>query len=184
MSIHDRYASAVHSGNLKPQKDSMAGAEPVRTASKLDVVGAYGLMSKRHRLAGALCRLLLGGDNQAAREVVQELAAMVEYRAYMDGIQIVRVQAEDLGRKVLAWYRNGTCQHCGGLGFEKIQGIPALSGNACKHCDPRHPGKVPFAADFSMEHLSLAWFALGKIEREIALAGPAAMAALAPKLEP
>lgn len=183
MSLHDRYASAVHSGNLKPQKDSMGGADPARTASKLDIVGAYGLMGRKHRLAGALCRLLLGGDNQAARDVVQELAAVIEGRAYRTGVQVTRLQAEDMGRMVLAWFRDGTCKHCGGLGYEKVPGVPALSGNACKHCDPRHPGKVPFAAAFAMERLELAWFSLAKIERELALAGPAALAALAPRMD-
>lgn len=184
MSITDRYATSVSSGNLRPVKESMPdGADPVHTASKLDVVGAFGLMAKKHPLAGALCRLLLGGDDLATRDVVQELAAVIEGRAYRTDVPITRVQAEDMGKRVLAWYRHGTCTHCGGLGFDKIPGTTALSGNACKHCDPRHPGKVPFASEFAMERLELAWFTLAKIEREIALAGPAAMSALAPRLE-
>lgn len=174
-SITDQYASAARSGNMRSKADT--------TRSDSDVVGAFGLMGKQRPLAAALCRLLLAGDDLATRDVVQELAAIIEGRAWRTNVPITRLEAEDMGKAVLAWYRNGTCTHCDGLGFDKVPGVPALSGNACRHCDPRHPGKVPFTAAFPMERIELAWFTLDKIEREIALAGPAAMAKLAPQLE-
>jgi len=184
LSITDSYAAGVSRGNLRPAKESMPdGADPVKTAAKIDVIGAFAFMAAKHPLAGALCRLLLGGDDLAARDVVHELAVVIEGRAYRTNVTITRLQAEDMGKRVLAWYRHGTCTHCGGLGFEKIDGTTSLSGNRCKHCDPRHPGKVAFASEFALERLELAWFALAKVEREIALAGAAAMDKLAPRLE-
>lgn len=157
------------------------GTDPARTAAKVDLLGAFGLMGKQHPLAAALVRLLSGGDNTAAREVVSEMAAVVEGRAYRTSVQITRLQAEDMARMVLAWYRHGTCTPCSGHGFELIEGAPALSGNQCKAC--RGAGKVPFTMQFSIERQELAEWVLAKVEREIAMAGPAAMARLAPRLE-
>ena len=182
MTITDRYATAVRASNLKPSNESMpAGTDPARTAAKVDVIGAFALMGKQHPLAAALVRLLEGGDNTAVRDVVQEMAAVVEGRAYRTGVEITRLQAEDMSRSVLAWYRHGTCKACNGHGFELIDGAPSLSSNTCKAC--KGTRKVPFARQFAMERQELAVWTLAKVEREIALAGPAAMARLAPRLE-
>ena len=182
MTITDRYATAVRASTLKPARESMPeGTDPARTAAPVDVIGAFGLMSRMRPLAAALVRLLEGGDNSAERHVVNELAAVVEGRAYRTGVEITRPQAVAMSQAVLAWYRHGTCSHCGGHGFERVEGAPMLSGSACKPC--KGTGRIPFASQFALERQELAAWTLGKVEREIALAGPAAMAKLAPRLD-
>ena len=182
MTITDRYASAVRASNLKPSKESMAdGTNPAKTATKVDVLGAFGFMGKQYPLAAALVRLLEGGDNTAVRDVVAQMTEVVHGRARRTGVEMTRLQAEDMSRSVLAWYRHGTCKACGGHGFELIDGAPSLSGNTCKAC--KGTRKVPFARQFAMERQELAAWTLAKVEREIALAGPAAMARLAPRLQ-
>lgn len=181
-SITDRYATAVRATSLKASNESMPdGADPVRTASRVDVVGAYGLMGKKHPLAAALARLLLAGDDRAVGDVVREIAAVAEGRAFRTEVEITRLQAEDMGRKVLAWYRDGRCKPCHGLGFEMVEGAPSLSRNLCKAC--KGTTRIGFNQHFSMEHLLLAQWVLGKVERELALGASAAMHRLAPSLQ-
>lgn len=179
--ISDRYAGAVRATSLKSSNETMpSGADPVRTASKLDVIGAYGLMGKKHPLAAALARLLVGGDDRAVGDVVREIAAVAEGRAWRTDVEITRLEAEDMGRKVLAWYRNGRCKPCNGLGFELIAGAPSLSRNLCKAC--KGSTRIGFNQHFSMERLVLAQWVLAKLERELALGASAAMHRLAPSM--
>ncbi len=182
MTIADRYARAVRAPSLKSSAESMPdGADPVKTAASVDLLGAAGLAGKRRPLAMALMRLF-SGDNTAARDIVVLLAAMVISKAWENGEQVViQVEAEDVARMVLAWHRDGVCRPCHGHGYELIEGAPSLSGNACKAC--RGTRKVPFESQFTMERAWLAQWLRARIEREQGFAGAAAMAALAPRLE-
>lgn len=182
MSITDRYATAVRATSLAGNAETMAdGTNPARTANQVDVLGAFGLAAKKRPLAVALTRLF-AGDNHAAREIVRLLAVMVNSKAWhTQGVNVPAVEAEDIGRKVLAWHRDGACKPCGGLGFQIIHGTPSLSGNACPAC--KGSRKVPFNADFTLERLPLALWLRGEIEREQGIAGQAAMRALAPRLD-
>ena len=56
-----------------------------------------------------------------------------------------------------------------------------MDRSSCKFC--RGTGKILFDRQFPITRLELARWLLVEIEREQAVAGPAAMAALAPKLE-
>ena len=185
MKITDRYSTAVHSSNLK--------SKPETTFSDADVLGAAGLAGKAERtlpdgtvirgapLGIALMRLL-SGDNTASREIVAILADSAVGKAWrMDGMKLQRVQADDMARAVLAWYRDGTCKPCGGHGYLLMQGAPSLSEHTCPAC--KGTRKVPFDSAFSLELVLLARWMLAEVEREIAFAGPAAMAALAPRLD-
>jgi len=184
MKISDRYSSAVHSSNLK--------SKPETTFSDADVLGAAALAGKAERtlpdgtvvrgapLGIALMRLL-SGDNSASREIVSILASSAKGKAKRDGMSLKWVQCEDIGRSVLAWFRDGVCRPCGGHGYLLMQGAPSLSEHACPAC--RGTRKVPFDTHFSLETVLLARWLLAEVEREIAFAGPAAMAALAPRLE-
>lgn len=185
MKISDRYATAVHSSNLK--------SKPETTFSDADVLGAAGLAGKAERtlpdgtvvrgapLGIALMRLL-SGDNSASREIVAILSDSAVGKAWrMDSMKLQRVQADDMARAVLAWFRDGTCKPCGGHGYLLMQGAPSLSEHACPAC--RGTRKVPFDSAFPMEQVLLARWLLAEVEREIAFAGPAAMAALAPRLD-
>lgn len=174
----DRYSSAVHSGNLK--------SDPNRETA-LDVVGAAGLAARRSPLAVALLRLFVGDDREA-EQIVTILENMAVGKAYRLGIEITRPEARDMGKAVLAWHREGVCKPCGGHGFDvqngssKVgQGRAVLSATNCKFC--RGTGKILFDRQFPITRLELARWLLAEIEREQAVAGPSAMAALAPKLD-
>lgn len=185
MKIVDRYASATRSGNLK--------SEPGTTFSDSDVVGAFGFAGATTRgkdsdnpwpgqpLAAALQRLFTG-DNRASREIVAILAQGVVTRAWRtEQVKLAQVEAEDMARAVLGWFRHGTCIGCGGHGFKQMQGAPTLSDQECPAC--RGTGKLLFDRQFAMERVDLARWMLAEVEREQAKAGPAAMEALLPRLE-
>ena len=172
MRFDDRYSSAIHSSNLKSKPDTHS--------SDSDVLGAAGLAGKRAPLAMALLRLL-SGDNHASRDVVDIMAGMLDGKAYRMQVELTRVEAADMARAVLAWVRDGVCTPCGGLGFQRIEGAPSLSEHVCQAC--RGTGKRPFEREFPMVRVLLAQWMLAEVERELATAGPAAMAALAPRLE-
>lgn len=81
----------------------------------------------------------------------------------------------------LAWFRNSACQSCGGHGFKIIPGTKTLGDSRCRPCDGT--GKVPLELGFRIEQRELVRWAVAQMEREVAMAGPAAMKALKPLLE-
>lgn len=171
-SITGRYAAAVHTSNL--------ASSPRTTCSPSDVLGAFGIAGRRHPLAVALARLFVG-DNHAAGAIVAILSGMALSRAKREGVKLRPVECDDMARAVLAWHRDGLCRPCGGHGVLRVPGTTTLSDSTCPKC--RGTRKVPFDAQFSVEHLIVARWLQGEIEREAGKAGPAAMAALAPRLE-
>ncbi len=62
-----------------------------------------------------------------------------------------------------------------------IAGTTTIGGDQCPKC--RGTGKVLCERQFPLAQLELARWMLAEVEREMATAGPAAMAALAPKLD-
>ena len=171
MGIADRYASAVHSSDLRSAAST--------TASDSDVIGAYGLASKRHPLAVALARLF-AGDNHAASSLTELLSSMVQRRADSRRIKLHWTHAQDLARSVLAWHRDGRCKHCDGHGYQRIADTPSLSDAASRAC--HGTTKLPFEPQFQAATRPLAQWLLSEIEREQAKAGAAAMVCLAPRL--
>ena len=172
MSIIDRYASAVRSSNM--------GSKPETTRSDSDVIGAAGLAAKHVPLGIALMRLL-SGDNHASGVIVDILAEKAVGKAYRLGNECGRVEATDIARAVLAWHRDATCKPCGGHGVLHIPGTPTLGSERCPRC--KGAGRMPFDRQFSMVRLELARWLVAEVERELAIAGPAAMRALAPRLD-
>jgi len=168
--ILDRYSSAVQSSNLKP--------DPLSIMSDLDVLAAAGLASQKHQLGIDLTRLFSGGR---VEPVVETLADLVMGRAHYLAIKMPRVKAVDIGKAVLAWYRYGTCQPCGGTGFQRVTGTPMLSEINCTHC--AGSGKLPFEQQFQHEVRPLAVWLRAEIDFAQQRAGQAAMKKLAPRLE-
>jgi hypothetical protein len=166
----------VRSKNLKSGPDYTDGE--VETLDDGETLGAAAFAGRKHPLAMALMRLFVG-DNHAAGEVVQIMAVRVWGKAQADGYKLRRVQSEEMAQKVLAWHRDGACRACGGHGYLVIPGTTSIGEVACGAC--RGSGRVPFEREFTMEHLWLARWLLAEVERETAKAGPAAMAALAPR---
>jgi hypothetical protein len=184
--LDERYRAAVHSGNMT--------SDPNTTRSDSDVVGAFGI-ADRHLtrgsdargnhfppapLAVALARLF-AGDNTAGHAIVETMAANLWRQARRQDVKMARVQSEDISRAVLAWFRDGTCKPCGGHGYELAPGAPTLSERECAACGGT--GKRHLEREFLREHRELARWLVVEMERELGRAVPAAMAALAPRLD-
>jgi len=170
MRVLERYTTAVNSSNL--------AVDPRTTWSDTDVLGAAGYAAKREPLGIALTRMFSGGK---VYPVVLILAELCWGRSRHLRIKISRVQAEDISKAVLSWHRDGTCQPCGGTGYQRIAGTPALSEHNCTHC--QGAGRIPFDAQFPEAVRGLAGWLSGEVERSQAAAGSAAMALLAPRLD-
>lgn len=167
--IQDRYASAVHSHDLKSRAET--------TYSDTDVLGAAGLAAKRSPLAIALMRLFAGDD----RDVFTVVRIMTDKVVGKTQGYMPRADAESMARAVLAWFRDGTCRACGGHGFQVIPQTRTLSDIECLACRGR--GKIPFEREFSVVHRDLARWLLAEVEREQAIAGQEAMKKLAPRMD-
>lgn len=171
MRIQDRYATAV--------KSSCLTVDERTTFSDTDVLGAFGLASREHELAVALERLF-AGDNCASASVVAVLAQMIQGKATALRIKVAATQSVTIAQACLAWHRDGVCKPCGGHGVLKIRGTNALGVQECKPC--KGHGKIPFEATIHHGWRDLARWVVAAMERAQAIAGPAAMARLAPKL--
>ncbi len=178
MEAADRYAIAATSSNLKSGPDT-------------DMLGAGAFISKRIRfadtpnarpgspLAVALLRLCTG-DRHAADDLIDTLTGMMVGKAWRVGNEIGHPAASIIARLVVDWFRDPSCKPCGGLGFRVIKHTPTLGAKPCKVCDGAR--KRDFEGMFQRERVHLARWALVELEREMSLAGPAAMAALAPRM--
>lgn len=169
MRIIERYSAAVHSDNLAVDERTVM--------SDTDVLGAAGLAARSEPLGVALTRFFAGGK---AGPVVEELTILVFKRARTVGVKLSQVQAVDLSTAVLGWYRHGTCQPCGGTGYQLIPGTPSL-GDECTHC--HGTGRLPFDRQFHEGTRDLARWLSGEIDRSQTAAGRAAMTLIAPKLD-
>jgi hypothetical protein len=172
MRIQDRYATAIHSSCLT--------VDDRTTYSDTDVLGAFGLASRENELAVALERLF-AGDNGASASVVAVLAQMAQGKATALRIKVGATQAVDIAQACLAWHRDGACKPCGGHGVLKVRGTNALGVQECKPC--KGHGKVAFESVIHHSWRDLARWLVAAMERAQAIAGPAAMARLAPRLE-
>ena len=170
MKFDDRYSSAVRSSNLKSAPDTRM--------SDTDVLTAAGLSAARYPLAFALMRLL-AGQNRGVAEVVEAMARMAFGKSKRLHLAIEWIDAEDMAKMVLAWYRHGRCNPCGGRGYQVIEGTARL-GNQCPAC--HGSGKRNFDDEFALERIELARWLLCELEREIPKGASAAMSLLASEL--
>jgi hypothetical protein len=137
MRVLERYSAAVNSDNLTVDERT--------TLSDTDVLGGAGLAAKSEPLGIAIVRLLADGKPGPAIAI---LAEMVFKRARTLRVKFSQVQADDLSRAVLGWYRHGTCWPCGGTGFQTIPDTP-VQGDECPHC--KGSGKLNFDRMFDRE---------------------------------
>lgn len=167
--ILDTYAGAVARGDLSSDDRS--------TFRGADVVGAFGLAGRKHKLAAALARMFIGGDREA-KEVSAIMTRMLVSKAHDLGEPIGEAAADLIAGIVLEWHRNSTCPMCKGHGFRTVAGElgesrAVIGSQACRTCKGRRVR--PFDPLFPAERLSLARWLRDKVERETALAGPAAL---------
>lgn len=169
MKVLERYNTAIHASSLKPDANT--------TYSDLDVIGAAGLAARYEPMGIALARML-GGGGQG--DVIAVMAEAAFKRARTMGVKVNRIQADDISKAVIAWFRDGRCDPCGGTGFKIIPGTPSL-GDDCPSC--KGTGKLPFESQFRQEWQDLARWLRGEVERSQANAGILAMKKIAPSLD-
>lgn len=193
--IQERYRAAIRTRTL--------ASDPRTVKSPSDVLGAMALADRRltsgwvptgpdgqgytlhngSELAVPLERLF-AGDNRAARAIVEILAGMVWGRAKAQRLKpkVVAWEAFDIARACLAWHRDGRCKACGGHGYELVAGAarPTLSERECQPC--RGLGKIPFEEAFPADRRDLARWLVAEMDRAMGQAGPAAMDALADRM--
>ena len=187
MKITERYASAIKSSNLKTIASTTYG--------DTDVLGAFGIadrrlslginaagvqVSDRRPLAVPLQRLLMG-DSGAAAELVDLLAQGLRGQAKDARIVLTAFSSQKMARAVIAYFRNSACSVCGGHGLEVVPGSNALGSAKCGAC--KGTGKVQIVKAFRQEHRDLVRWAMDRVEEESSRAGPAAMQALADRLD-
>ena len=171
MSLKERYASAVNSSNLSVKYET--------NFSDTDCLAAMGIAARHFPLGAALQRLFVDGK---ARECVDLMAKMARDHSFRIKARISPFQCQRLAEKVLAWYRHGVCTECGGTGKEVIiEPKPHLSDEDCRHC--YGTGRRPFAPNFSAETLEVAMWLRNEVSKHQALAGKAAMLAIAPSFD-
>ena len=122
---------------------------------------------------------LLAGQNRGVAEVVEAMARMAFGKSKRLHLAIEWIDAEDMAKMVLAWYRHGRCNPCGGRGYQVIEGTARL-GNQCPAC--HGSGKRNFDDEFALERIELARWLLCELEREIPKGASAAMSLLASEL--
>ena len=167
----DRYASAVNSSNLSVKAET--------TYSDTDVLTAMGLAARHHPLGAALQRLFVDGK---ARECVDLMAKMARDHSFKVKARMSPFQSQRLAQKVLAWYRHGVCEDCGGTGKEIIiEPKPHLSEDDCQSC--RGTGRRLFEPNFTAETLVVAIWLKDEVSKHQALAGRAAMIAIGATLD-
>lgn len=167
--ILDTYAGAVSRGDLS--------SDDLSTFRGADVVGAFGMAGRKHKLALALARMFVGGDREA-KEVSAIMTRMLVSKAHEWGEPIGEAAADLIAGIVLEWHRNSTCPVCKGHGFRTVAGDlgesrAVIGSQPCRACRGRRVRN--FDPLFPVERLGLARWLRDKVERETALAGPAAM---------
>lgn len=190
-SIINRYASAVHSSNLKVSKE--ADKVDAQSSDDVEVLGAFGLadrdLTRGHTSSGDPVRpaplavplaRLFAGDNNAAYEIVRQLADMAYQHSFDVRVKVGRPVCVDIAKACLAWHRDGVCKACGGHGYSLIPGVPSLSGHQCPEC--AGTGKILLGKVFSAKHMVLAQWLVDEISREAGRAGPVAMRLLSPTM--
>lgn len=194
--VEERYGAAIGSGSVgNDPRTSMSGGDVVAAMGIADRELTQGKTRRRNRetgeveedaikpapLAVSLERLLIGGDNRAAHEIVRKLAERAWAESHAFEIKIGRADCADMARAVLAWFRHGICRRCGGHGFDLIPGTRTHGGVACMHC--KGSGKRALEKEFKAPWRPLVTWLAAEIQREAGRAGPRAMAHLAAKLD-
>jgi hypothetical protein len=180
MSFSDRYSAATRSKNLR--------SDPRTTMSDADVIGAAGLAGRTQRLSMALYRLFTGGDDTSQGNCIRIMTRMLVGKAWhFQQVTLTEIEAEDLAKAALAWFRFGTCKVCGGHGYMVLPGQELGDGRAvlgdspCPAC--KGTGKVAYDSQFKADRVELMRWLASEVERAERTAGAAAMKALGARME-
>ena len=164
MKIQERYSVARNTSNMKSSERT--------TFSASDVIAAAGLTGQQHETAMLLWEVTFRGKTSAKLALVDRL----ERDLTMHMLKTGRVgEPRKVSMAVLAWWLHGTCQPCGGRGYETNLGTPTLSDKVCRHCGGS--GKVPIPQDAAFTWL------VDRLQRFTAHAGGQVMHKLADDME-
>ena len=157
--------------------------------SDSDVVGAMAYADRRlssgedhhtkHPLAVPLERLFRGSRN--SKEVIGILADLIQKKAKRSSQEISAVEAKDMARVILGWFRSPRCRVCGGHGLKIIRGTTSLGHQKCAPC--QGTGTIQLELLYLESKRELVRWAISRMELEAGLAAPAAMTALASKMD-
>lgn len=182
MKITNRYASAIHSSNLKSRDEVYDG--------DTEILGAFGIADRRlssgedhytkHPLAVPLQRLF-NGNGAAASEIIGILAKLIQGKAVRLRVSVTAGQAREIARIILGWFRSPACRACGGHGFKIIRNTTTVGDSRCRPCNAT--GKIQLELLFKERERELVRWAIARMELEAGMAGPVAMKALASQME-
>jgi hypothetical protein len=170
LSLQERYAQAIRSGNLT--------SDPNTTFSDADVLGAMAFADKRlggRRMgAGAVSRYL-AGDTGGASNLVELLSDRLHAEAEKAGSTLPDVEAKDIVRGCLAWLVYGKCEKCNGTRY-------VLLGHhvVCPVC--LGSGKRSFVNGFRSRHLEIAKWLVSEIAADVGVCGAEALRSIAPRV--
>jgi len=131
MKIQERYSVARNTSNLKSEENTVFAAA--------DVISAAGMAAQRHAEALQLWEVAFQGKTSAKIKLIDMLERKLQDH-------MIRASLKGKPRQIcidaVSWYLHGTCQPCGGRGYEINLGTPTLSDRLCKHC--QGAGKLPY----------------------------------------
>jgi hypothetical protein len=130
MKIQERYSVARNATSLKVKVET--------TFAPVDVLAAAGMAANTHKESLMLWEVTFQGKTSAKLACVEMLAKKVAVAMLRNKW---KGDPQRIASEVFAWHLHGTCQPCGGRGYQLILGTPALSDKVCTHCNGS--GKVP-----------------------------------------
>ena len=182
MRIINRYASAIHSSNLKSKAETYSG--------DVEILGAFGIADRRlssgvdhytrHPLAVPLQRLF-NGNGAVAGEIIRILAGMIYGKSIRLKVDMTDGQSRDMAKVILGWFRSPRCRVCGGHGFKIIRNTTTVGDTRCRPCNAT--GTIQLELLFPEKYRELVRYAIARMELEAGMAAPVAMKALASKME-
>jgi len=123
-SITERYAVARNATNLKMKTET--------NFAPVDILTAVGMAGNSNKEAIMLWEVTFQGKTSAKLACVEMLSKKLAAQMIK---QRWKGNPSRIAMEVFAWHMHGTCQPCGGRGYQLILGTPALSDKLCTHCN-------------------------------------------------
>lgn len=135
-SIQERYSTARQTSDLS--------LDPLTSMSPADVLTASGWAAQENEAAMLLWGVVYQGKTSDKLRLVEVLGSQLNAKMGKD--RRLKGDAWKIAAEMLAWFLHGTCRPCGGLGYERTPGTPALSNRLCKVCQGTKRAHYPRSA--------------------------------------
>lgn len=123
-SIQERYSTARQTSDLS--------LDPLTSMSPADVLTASGWAAQENEAAMLLWGVVYQGKTSDKLRLVEVLGSQLNAKKAKD--RRLKGDAWKIAAEMVAWYLHSTCKPCGGLGYERPKGTPALSNKICRVC--------------------------------------------------